>query len=396
MKTLLTLVAAILMSPTTGIASDIPRLIDEDGPAHGVQPLTLEEEWRVGGEDEDVIFGRIVDVKRGDDGTVYVMDNQLCRVAVFSADGEYLGDLGREGDGPGELRQPIGVVLMEDDVVGVGTGFPGRLIRLTRDGTPADSRFPIGEPAEGLIGVMINIQYVGGVLAATGGRLVLDPAGESYANRFLAVCDAECLEPRRILEKMTPLDPTGRRYVEREDYYIENRWALAPGGLIYVAMERDAYEISVYDRDGALERAFGRRYEPRKRTQDDKDEVRPIIDVAGRVEETIAEDHDECVRRVMYDHDKGTVWVLTPHGANDQPDGILETWDVFGADGEYLKQVPIPLGHAMNDGTCYLVGGDRLVVVRGTDSVFGSDVDDEEDDEEIEIEPLEVICYRIR
>lgn len=394
MKTLTTLFAIVLLSPVIGAAADVPRLMDEDGPSQGVQPLALEEEWRAGGEDEDLIFGRIVDVKRGDDGTVYVMDNQMCRVVMLAADGEYVGDLGREGDGPGELRQPIGVVLMDDQVVGIGTGFPGRLIRLHRDGSPTDSRFPIGEPAEGLIGVMINIQYVDGVLAATGGRLVLDPGGESHANRFLAVCDAECADPHRILEKVTPLDPTGRRYVERDDYYIENRWALAPGGLIYVATERDAYEISVYDQGGALQRVFGRRYEPRKRTREDKDEVGPIIDVAGGIEETIAEDHDECVRRVMYDQDEGTVWVLTPHGANDQPEGILETWEVFGADGEYLRQVPIPLGHAMNDGTCYLVGGDRLVVVRGTNSVF--DGNNGEDDEEEEVEPLEVICYRIR
>ena len=75
----------------------------------------------------------------------------------------------------------------------------------------------------------------------------------------------------------------------------------------------------------------------------------------------------------------------------EQPEGILETWDVFAPDGEYLRQVPIPLGHEMNEGTCYLGGDGRMVVVRGTESAFSA----EEDDGETEIEPLEVICYEI-
>ncbi|MCP4573690.1 MAG: hypothetical protein GY838_15130 [bacterium] len=394
----LTCLCLLLLSSIA--TAEVPRVMDTDGPALGVRPLELEELWRAGGEDETVLFGRVVDVVGSGDGTVYVMDNQLCHVSVFAPDGEYLGDLGREGDGPGEVRQPIGVVLMEGGLVGLGSGFPGRVICLNADGTPTDSRFPIGEPADGDIGVMISLQFVDGLLGATGGRLVLDPSGQSdnHAERFLALCDTDCATPLRILQKNTPLDPTGQRYVEREDYYIDRRWALGPGGLVYTAMTRDAYEISVYDRTGELQRVFGRDYEPRKRTDEDKEDVSPIINLVGRIEETVAEDHDPCVSRVLYDFDEDRVWVLEPHGANDQPDGILETWDVFTAEGEYLRRVPIPLGDQMNDGTCYLVGGRRLVVIKGTASDFGGDNagDGEEDLEEIEIEPLEVICYRIR
>jgi hypothetical protein len=45
----------------------------------------------------------------------------------------------------------------------------------------------------------------------------------------------------------------------------------------------------------------------------------------------------------------------------------------------------------MNEGTCYLLGDRRLAVVRGTDSAFSAG----EDDGEIEVEPLEVICYEL-
>ena len=41
------------------------------------------------------------------------------QVVVISAEGEYLRTLSRQGDGPGELRQPTGLVFLADDVLGV-------------------------------------------------------------------------------------------------------------------------------------------------------------------------------------------------------------------------------------------------------------------------------------
>ncbi len=374
-------------------AAEAPRTIDDDGPTLGIQTLVLQERWRIGGEDEDVIFGRITDLKMHPDGSVYVLDNQLCQVVVISDDGEYLRTISREGDGPGELRQPTGLVLLSDDALGVGMGFPGKLVTLGLDGTPLGSRFPVGEPAEGNVAVMISLQFVDGVLAATGGNLVFSPDGDSHTNRFLSVGDGDGGEFHRILERVTPLDPTGRLFVETDNYYIDGSWALGPGGRVYAPMKRDAYEISEFDTAGELVRVFGCRYTPRRRTNAEKGRVSPLINpgVTGDTDWTIS-DHDPCVSRIMVDPDDGAIWVLTTHGHEEQPESILETWDVFSPAGEYLRRVPVPLGDEMNEGTCFLVGDGRLVVVRGTGSAFGAG----EDDGETEIEPLEVICYDMR
>jgi len=373
-------------------SSDVPRTIDDDGPTQGVQPLALNELWRVGGEDEEVIFGRIPDLKMHPDGSVYVLDNQLCQVVVISADGEHLRTISREGDGPGELRQPTGLVFLTDDVLGVGMGFPAKLVTLRLDGTPLGTHYPAGAPADGNVAVMISLRCVNGVLAATGGSIVFAPEGDSHTNRFLSVGDTSLGEFRRIIETTTPFDPTGRIFEEAKNYYIDSSWALGPDGRIYAPMERDAYEIWEFDTEGKLVRVFGRRYNPRKRTQAEKDEISPLINPGTpETRDWNIADHDPCVTRIMVNPDDTTVWVLTPHGHEDQPEGVLETWDVFAPDGEYLKQVPVPLGHEMNEGTCYLVGGGRMLVVRGTDSAFSAG----EDDGETEVEPLEVICYEI-
>lgn len=397
MKAIFLFVVALTLGPLLNMstAQEVPCLMDKDGPEQGTVPLVLEELWRIGGEDEEVIFGRITSLQRHPNGNVYVLDNQLCQVTAISPDGEYLQTISREGDGPGELRQPMALTFLADDVLAVGLGFPGKVATLKLDGTPIKSLFPIGEPAEGNIGVMMSSKFRDGVLVSSGGRIVFQDQNNSHTERFLTVGEGDLTHFTRILETQTPVDPTGRTFTEKNNYYIDLRWDLGRNGTIYAPMKRDAYEVSVFDKTGNLQKIFGRQYKPRKRTQEDKDDVGPMINVAGRPEgrDWNIEDHDECITRVQYNPDEDTVWVLTPHGNNDQPEDILETWDVFSTEGRYLRQVTIPLGHEMVDGTAFLVGGGHMVIVRGTASSFGGDNDEEDDD--AEIEPLEVICYQM-
>ncbi len=395
MKLVQAFILGLAVLPGLCFAADAqaPHLIHNDSPAQGVQLMDLQELWRAGGDDEDVIFGRIVDVKRGHGGHTYVLDNQLCQVVVFSPEGEHLHDLSREGDGPGELRQPVELAFLSDDVLGIGMGFPGKVISLKLDGTPDKTFYPIGVPAEGNIGLLMGMQFRDGVMAACGGRMVFGEGGAGHTNRFLSFCQGDCTETRRLLEKSTPLDLTGRKYEEAPDHFVERKWALGPDGMLFVAAKRDAYEISVFDHEGQLVRIFGRKYQPRKRTEAEKQDVRPVINFNNHEDlEIVAEENDPCISRLLYNSDQNTIWVQTPQGAKDQTQEILESWDVFSVEGAYLKQVAIPLGHHMNDGTIHLVGHNKLIVIKGTNSPFGPNANSEE----AELEPLEVICYEIR
>lgn len=381
-------------SPLLAGNTDIPRLIDHDGPAEGVVPLDLEELWRVGGEDGDVLFGRITDVERHPDGTIYVLDNQLCHVSVFSAEGEHLGDLSREGEGPGELRQPSGMILMPGDEIGVGLGFPGKLVVLKRDGTPLRTLYPVGEPADGNIALMMGLDGAGEHVVACGGSMAFGGLTEPHTARFLAVTDPAGASVVRVAERDLPLDMTGRHWVETDNYYPDERWAVAADGRIYGAFERDAFEITALDPAGTPLFVFGRPCDPRRRDEAELESIHPIIDMGTPRENRDWEvsDHDPCISRVMIDPEDGCVWVLGAREREEPPEGILHTWDVFSPEGEYLRRVPIPLGHAMRQGECQLVGGGRLVMVRGAGSAHRADQADSVEDPE----PLEVICYARR
>jgi hypothetical protein len=251
------------------------------------------------------------------------------------------------------------------------------------------------EPVDGHVGVMISLKYAAGNLVASGGRIVFAGPTDSHTLRFLSATTPGADGHTSILERNTPIDPTGENFVEEDNYYIDTSWELGPDGRIYAPMKRDAYEISVFDLKGELLSVFGRDLPQRKRTDEDKEGVGPVINVTGtRSDNWQISARDDAVGRIMAHPDDGTIWVLTPHGSNDQPAGILQTWDVFGPDGEFLRQVAIPLGDEIRDGRCHLAGGGRFIVVRGTGSSFVADDSNEDDDEEIE--PLEVICYEMR
>jgi len=380
-----------LVSAATGEA---PRRIFADEPAGAAVTLDLKELWRAGGEDEDVIFGRITDIKSGPDGTIYVLDNQLCQVQVFSSDGQYLRSLSREGDGPGELRQPVEMAFLSDDILGIGMGFPGKVITLKLDGTPDRTYYPIGIPADGDIGLLMGFQFRDGMMAACGGRMKFNETGQGSTLRFLSLCQGQCETPKHLIEKDTPLDLSGQRFVEADDYFFERAWALGPDGTIFAAPLRDSYQVSRLDKSGATTLEFGRQYQARKRTREEKQEVRPVININSNENmEIIAEDHDPCISRILYNSDENTVWVQTSRGSMDPPEGVMQQWDIFSTEGEYLRQVNIAPDEEIKDAAVFLVGDGKIVILKGSGSSFS---EDEPEQDNPETEPLEIICYEVR
>ena len=67
-------------------------------------------------------------------GNVYVSDEWLNRIAMFTADGEWLGAWGTQGDADGEVDQPAGIAFdSEDNLYVVDTGN-NRIQKFTKDG----------------------------------------------------------------------------------------------------------------------------------------------------------------------------------------------------------------------------------------------------------------------
>lgn len=75
-----------------------------------------EEVYRIGSFDGDdwETFGEIGGVAFDAEGRLYVFDRQAGTVTRVGTDGRFLGTIGRPGEGPGELRQPMAFSVMPD------------------------------------------------------------------------------------------------------------------------------------------------------------------------------------------------------------------------------------------------------------------------------------------
>ena len=144
----------------------VTHVRNDDQPRDGRRTVTLRERWRIGGDDEETLFGRIPRVAAGPDGNVYVLDSQLCEVSVYDRDGALLRTLFREGEGPGEVREPRDMFVLGDGRVGLIQDFPGVAVMVDGQGNPA-GRITVGG-TEGGIHSLTACQGRGDVLLLAG------------------------------------------------------------------------------------------------------------------------------------------------------------------------------------------------------------------------------------
>jgi hypothetical protein len=197
---------ALAACPTLATADTpgVARIVNGPEPSEGVTRLGLEELWRAGGLDGDVLFGLVADIAADGAGNIYVLDNQLCQVMVFSPQGQHLRNLSRQGEGPGEIQQPTGLVMLPDETLGIIMGYPGKIVRMKLDGTPVENLYPTGDPAEGGYGLVREARFRDGTLVACGASLSFGN-GTGSNDRYLTLSGLDCKSPRHFLEKSTPL-----------------------------------------------------------------------------------------------------------------------------------------------------------------------------------------------
>ncbi len=127
----LTLLLATLAGPA--FAQQTVRLPERDEALSG----TLTTVFSVGKEDGErhEVFSNVPSVTIDAEGQLYVVDRDDGRILVFARDGRYVRQIGRQGEGPGELRIPNGVALTPDGRIAVFDMASGAISLFRRDGT---------------------------------------------------------------------------------------------------------------------------------------------------------------------------------------------------------------------------------------------------------------------
>jgi hypothetical protein len=135
---------------------------------------------------EEEMFGEVAAIAVNQAGDIFVLDQHIQGVRHFGPDGAYRGTLGREGSGPGELKQADGMAIHPD----------GRL--LVRD--PGNARFNVYAP-DGTVLPSWPLPSGGGW--NTDDAVRVDTAGNSYSLILLQM-GVDVTEWKHGLARMGP------------------------------------------------------------------------------------------------------------------------------------------------------------------------------------------------
>lgn len=380
----------------------VPHVRNGAQPAGGVEDLHLEEMWRVGGDDdEDVLLGIVTRVLLDAKGNLYLLDQQMSEVKVFSPAGELVNTLGRQGDGPGEVSNPGDFVLMPDGTLGLVQIFPGKIVKLNLDGTPAGDFNPdTGAATAGGFLALVNCRSAGGNLVLSGIRISMDQAtAKQTRTYFVRRYGMDGKQVAQYIGKDVVWDfSSGFKFREIDNDFIWWRMDVAPDGRLVVCEPRYDYALSVYSPEGKLEKVIDREYESWTRNATVKKRYEAIMDAQvrqfppGTEMEVEAREQDVADLRVAKD---GTIWVLPSRQMYEPEAGSFATYDVFAPDGRFTKQVRVHCpGNPASDRLIF-AGDDRVLQVTGFwDAVIAATGGSGQED--AAATAMEVICYRMK
>ena len=371
-------------------------------PGDGVETLNLQELWRAGGEDDEVFFGVINRVLTDAGGNIYLLDSQLSEVQVYSADGEYLRTLSREGDGPGETRNPQDMLFLPDGTLGLVQQFPGKIVKIDLEGNPAGALTPgKQDPTQGGFQALVDAHSSGDNIVIGGLSISMDQAaGRQDRTSYVASFDSEAKELTRYHSHQYSWDFSALKLVESDLLYMWRRWSIDNQGRVLLPTERNQYAISIFNPGGSLDRVFEREFKSWQRLEDEGNFASSIMDaISSQIPFDIERDIEDTDPDIASIHTAadGSIWVLSSRGNRNQAEGVMVTYDVFDARGHFRKQVAVVCeGDGVNDALLFF-GEDRVLLVTGfLDAIRmqlgGGGATDESEDEEAA--PMEVICYR--
>lgn len=319
--------------------------IEVHNPSSGIWDSTtawhVVEELRIGtldGSGPD-LFGNIATFEVDESGNFYVFEGQTQELRVFDASGRFLRTIGREGGGPGEFRQGIGLAWAPDGLLWVVDPGNSRISTFDTTGTYVTMKRILG----------------GYVMMPWPGRF--DRAGSFYhygldlegerGGRFVMVRFDTLLNPLDTIRVPRPPDS---RYFELQSesgsvtagipFTASISSRIGPDGNLWFANTGN-YHIYKRSVAGDTSLKISREFEPLPVSAEEVDSAVARLEwftrQGGRVDRSRFPSVKPALRSIHLD-DEGRVWA-EPVSESKEPGSPI---DVFEKDGRYLGRLHLP------------------------------------------------------
>lgn len=389
--------ALIILGLLVGIAQGdtVPIVHNDNNPLEGGREIVLEELWQVGESEDDPLLGTIERVLVLGDGRILLLDTQLSQVVECDSDGQVLRTLGRAGDGPGELSGPKDLVYLGDGTLGLVAEFPGRLVYLNPDETPARSVIPTVPWAGGDFLTLHRAISSGETLLLGGSIMMMNPDTPVQERTFfLSSFDRDGNLITEYARGDATFDIRSNELHESWQEFVWSRMDVAADGTVVVGIPRDEFELSWFAADGTPLLIATLPTKPWKRNAKAHDRMHGILqyqaDHLPGTKAVVASTEPTIVDLSL--HEDGEVWCLTSRSMWEAEEKYFATYDVITASGQFKERVSVICpGDPTRDRLMFADG--RFYRIAGYwDAVFKVQSETPDPD----AEPMSVTCFRVR
>lgn len=226
-------------------------------------------------------------------GNLYVLDRQGKRVLKYGPDGEHLATYGREGEGPGEISQPMGLTVGPGDTLWISDFSNTRMTGLPQGGgdpvtipLPSEDVIPGQRLAVAGTEFLTTLNQLMMFRPGSSGRMELsDGDGEEDVRKIPVMRLDRSLEPIDTLwasveppRDMVQIQAGGNVMITMmsREFYPEFMWDDLSDGRIVVS-DSASYALQLIGPDGGIIRSVRREPAPRVTTEADRDLARDRV-----------------------------------------------------------------------------------------------------------------------
>jgi len=304
----------------------------------GNPAIQLEITGTIGVEmgDSNYVLGAVQRIGHDKQGNILVLDRSACCVMVYSSDGEFVRKISREGRGPGELLNPIDMIVFEDGRIVVQTPRSGGLQSFSPEGEWLGLLMPIIDNAPTSLRGVEDSAFV-----AT--RLEIFPGSNNdyIVSTFIGRYEQGEEPVVKYWEYEFPFDPYGLTELLRNTSMGHTFTADREGNVFIAELTSEEYLIQGFRADGELFMEIEKDAERVEKTpeeiQEEKIYVEAYMEAMGATG-LLIDFHPEPLRDTISELEvDGEQHLWVRRGTVHEP-----VFDVYDYSGELLFTVNVP------------------------------------------------------
>jgi len=288
--------------------------------------LILEEDFKIGdSEVEEEMIAQVTFFVVDENESIYALDWKSNNIKMFDKNGKFVRTIAKQGQGPGEINFPSGLLITPDNELLVEDAGNRRLAYFTLEGE-----------------FLRNVS-VADKTSLT--NLVMDNEGNYLGRQFIVEEGKMSFEIRKFdkdlnslftIEKIpfTMRDPLKDKFNVFDFVQI---YLFDPKDRIYYGNPKK-YEIQIFNPEGILKKKITKKFKPEKITEEDIEKILDRIPDTGFGVRERMEFPKEFPAYEAYTMDEGGRLIVRTYEKAKEEDTVY--LDIFDAEGKYIARFP--------------------------------------------------------